>query len=246
MINDGINDVPENTLVVITEDFAKGFSVDRVPLILSPSPKKRDWFTPHFYRCLPLVTGNSYGFIIKSEYSFSVEWNGGPNESDVVVTPTSEHRDKYPIIETKFGHGTFTLGIPFSLRTPPGINLMTINPPNIPIPNVSVMTGVIETDNLRRNFGVSIKLQMPNISVHFPAGIPLAALLPIPRYVGDAYKIAIAEEIFSDEIIKEERESCKAEIEARVTVDPSLPNRVNRRYFKGVDFYGNEFPDHQN
>ena len=246
MINDGVNNVPDNTIVAITEDFAEGFTVDRIPSIIGIPPKKREWFTPHFYRCLPLVLGNSYGFIIKSEFAFYVEWNGGPKESDVKITPTTDPEGKFPLLESRFGHGTFTLGLPFSLRTPPGINLLTINPPNIPIPNISVMTGVLETDNLRRNFGITLKLQIPNISTHFPVGIPIAAVLPIPRYVGDAYSLKIGEELFSDEILQEERDSCKKEIEARENEDLTLPNQVNRRYFQGKDIFGNEFKDHQN
>ena len=100
-----------------------------------------------------------------------------------------ELNKKHPRIDSHFGEGIITIGTPFILRTPPGINIMTINPPNYIIPNITVMTGVIETDNLRRNFTFNLKIQMPNIRVTVPAGTPLAGFIPIPRYFADNFEL---------------------------------------------------------
>jgi hypothetical protein len=57
MINQGIN-VPDKTIAIFTDPYKTLFhstEKNRLNNIIEKSPKKRDWFTPHFYRCLPLL-----------------------------------------------------------------------------------------------------------------------------------------------------------------------------------------------
>lgn len=248
MINQG-NNVPDNTIAVfVNKKYKTELSKDRLTNLLDTSPKKRDWFTPHFYRCLPLTIGNTYGFIIKSEFSFSAVWNGGLEPKDTIIKFEKEVElleNNFPKISTHFGSGIITIDPPFALRTPPGINLMTINPSNYIIPNVTVMTGVVETDNLRRNFTFNIKLQIPNIEVVFPKGTPLAAFIPIPRYFVDSFELQLADEIFLPEIVQEELDAEEFAFEKRTGIELLNKYKVGRDYFKGVDSYGNPFPDHQ-
>ena len=251
MINDNISDVPEKTIAVFLDPREKDASLtnERFLKMVEKSPKKRSWFLPTFYRCLPLVIGNQYGFTITSEFDFSFIWNGGESVNDLSLTVDKKALDKnnilYPNITSHFGSGIITINPPFFLRTPPGINLMTINPPNFIIPNITVMTGVVETDNLRRNFTFNLKVQIPNIRVDVPAGSPLAAFIPVPRYFCDKFEIKFAEEIFNKEIIDEELEASNQADIHRETIEPKLKNRAGRHYFLGKDVYGNEFEDHQ-
>jgi hypothetical protein len=248
MINQG-NNVPDKTIAVFTNsEYSEDFQKQRIFNLISKSPKKREWFTPHFYRCLPLIIGNTYGFTIHSEFAFSMVWNGGPNLEDIALKFEKNPellKDNFPNISTHFGSGIVTIIPPFTLRTPPGVNLMTINPPNFVIPNVTVMTGVVETDNLRRNFTFNLKLQMPNIATHIPAGVPLAAFIPIPRYYADSFQLKMADEIFSQELVKEEQTAENDSAVKRNTVEILTKNKVGRDYFKGIDTYGNVFPNHQ-
>ena len=250
MINQG-NNVPDKTIAVFTDDFNTSWQHNdkkRLFNIIDKPPKKRDWFTPHFYRCLPLTIGNQYGFIIKSEFDFSFIWDGGLSNESIkfFFTETGDLlNSKYPRIESHFGSGIITINPPFTLRTPPGVNLMTINPPNYIIPNITVMTGVVETDNLRRNFTFNLKIQIPNVQINVPAGAPIAGFIPIPRYYADSFELKYAEDIFDDLVIDEETESLKNEDTQRRDVDPTLPNGVDRFYFQGQDVYGNKFTDHQ-
>jgi len=247
MINQGIN-VPDNTICIFADYDYDEFSKNRIENILTPLPKKRDWFTSHFYRCLPLVIGNQYGFVIKSEFDFAFIWDGGDTPDAVKFWFNEEQNivdKKLPRIESHFGSGIITINPPFTLRTPPGVNLMTINPPNYIVPNITVMTGVVEADNIRRNFTFNLKVQTPNVETVIRAGTPLAAFIPLPRYYVDGFKLEYAENIFDKELINEE---LKAVIDAKVfrdTVEPTLPNGVGRQYFNGEDIYGNKFPDHQ-
>jgi len=256
MINQG-NNVPDNVIAIFANpdyELVNNKNKDRLKNLIDKSPKKRDWFTPHFYRCLPLTIGNQYGFVIKSEYDFDFIWNGKNEIDSVKININNKNIEKdifsknnknLPIIKSHFGNGIITISVPFTLRTPPGVNLMTINPPNYIIPNITVMTGVIETDNIRRNFTFNLKIQIPNIKVIIPAGTPIAGFIPIPRYFADNFKLEIADDIFSKELIEEEYQ---AQIDARIfrdEVEPTLPNYVGKQYFRGEDVYGNKFNDHQ-
>jgi hypothetical protein len=248
MLNDGVNNVPDKTFAVFFGDPKVGFPPERLPGILEKSSKKRSWFEPQMYRCLPLIIGNTYGFYIKSEFAFEVEWDGS-NETDGVKfwfnQEMTEVNALFPRVESHFGMGIITIIVPFALRTPPGVNTMTINPPNVVIPNITVMTGVIETDNLRRDFTFNLKIQMPNVRVRVPAGTPLAGFIPIPRYFADEFNLELATDIFSQEVVDEEIQAQQASYTHRREVEAFSKHRVGKHYMQGRDPYGNYFKDHQ-
>ena len=237
--------IPNNTITAIpeTEHF------NHIPdLVIEPlkGNLKRDWFVNHAYFCLPLTIGNQYGFAIKSLKTFSVIWDGGDGPSNTKVEILDEGIDSgYQVISSHFGMGVVTIQNRFTFRTPSGVNLMTINPPNYVIPNVTVMSGVIEADNLRRNFSFNLKIQIPNIRTIIPAGYPLAAFIPIPRYYCDEFNLDFAENLFSKEIIDEEVKADRDAGKYRNEVEPTLKNGVGKHYMQGKDVYGNKFKDHQ-
>jgi hypothetical protein len=250
MINDGINDVPNKTIAIFTNPkiYDQELKQERILGMVKKPDKKRDWFSPHFYRCLPLTIGNQYGFTVSSEFDITFEWNGGDSEESIFFQFDENKGDLdklYPRIDSHFGHGIVTVSTPYFFRTPPGVNLITINPPNYVIPNVTVMTGVIETDNLRRFFTFNLKIQIPNIRTTIPAGYPLAAFIPIPRYYCDEFNLDFAENIFSKEIVDEEIKAEEDAVEHREKIEPTLKNGVGKHYMQGKDVYGNVFKDHQ-
>jgi hypothetical protein len=247
MINQG-NNVPDNTIAVFRIAPDDILPEDRLGSIIFKSPKKRDWFTPNFYRCLPLTIGNQYGFQISCEFDFGLNWDGTDNADAISFyfnKDLQELNNLFPTLTSHFGNGIFTIMVPYVLRTPPGVNLMTINPTNSIVNNVTVMSGVVETDNLRHNFTFNIKVQEPNKVKYYPAGTPIAGFRPIPRYFADQFELKMAEDLFTQEDIKEELESVKDFTQYRTNIDPTLPNGVNRQYFNGKDIYGNMFLDHQ-
>jgi hypothetical protein len=224
----------------------RNLTQERILGMVKKPNKKRDWFTPHFYRCLPLAIGNQYGFTVSSEYDISFEWNGGDAVEDIIIYIDEKvDNSYYPNISSHFGHGIITVDTPYFLRTPPGVNLITINPPNYIIPNVTVMTGVVETDNLRRNFTFNLKIQMPNIKTTIPAGFPLSGFIPVPRYYCDDFNLDFAENIFSKEIIEEEINAEKDAGKHRKEVQPTLKGGYGKLYMHGKDVYNNIFKDHQ-
>jgi hypothetical protein len=245
MINDGINDVPDNTIAMFN---LEDLSQERIDNILSPIEKKRDWFTPHFYRCLPLSIANQYGYVIKSEYDFTLEWNGGDDRYDIkwyFNDDIEKVKTMYPRISSHFGHGIITIDIPFMFRTPPGINLMTINPPNYVLSGITVMSGSVETDNLRYTFTVNLKINTPETHITIPKGFPLAAIIPVKRDFIESFKMKNAEDVMSEDLVLEELNAYNDQKLERFIIERTLKNNVNQNYMFGRDVYGNKFKDHQ-
>lgn len=216
------------------------------PLIFdSKQDKKREWFTDRFYFCVPIVIGNQYGYTIRAQRTFTVTWNGGAETDDLAV---SEY--PYPINKkaqayiSNFGSGILTVQNFWHIRTPEKVNTMVIPPPNYIKDNVTFMTAVVETDNLRRGFTFNIKLNSPG-SVTFNAGEPIGAFINVPRYFVDSFDLLPASEYLTDEQIAEEHSSIAEFDRQRVGEDMDKPHLAGRKYFKGEDAWGNKFEDHQ-
>ena len=249
MINEN-NSFSDKIITIFPHPFAESInsSPERLFNIVKKPEKKRDWFSPHFYRCLPLTIGNQYGFIITNEFDFSFVWNG-ENSLDALTFEFNEGIEeldkKHSRIESRFGHGIITVSPPFFLKTPTGVNLMTINPPNHIVPNITVMTGVVESDNLSYPFTFNLKVQIPNIKVFIPAGTPLAGFIPIPRYYADSFSLKMAEEVFEENKIIEQLQTFVDTATHREEIESKLSDGVGKLYMKGQDVYGNKFLDHQ-
>lgn len=256
MINQGIN-VPDNTIAIFSwPDLWPESNFDNITNTIQKPPKKRDWFTTNFYNCLPLTIGNQQGFIVKAGFDFNVIWNGknGNEDGNTIVTKIPKEGDEnerpFPAILTNFGHGILTLSLPLTLRTPPGVNILTMAPPNYIMDGLTVMTGVVETDNLRQFFTFNIKINKPNTLISVDAGTPLAAFIPVPRYFTDGFELVDAQTIFDEETYNEEYQayldSCTRRDVAQTYNERRNGLQVpDKDYFKGFDVYGNKFPDHQ-
>jgi hypothetical protein len=244
--------VPDNTIAIFPlipdeglKPFDMNFSEFLRPLNAS---HKRDWFTPHFYRCLPLSIGNMQGFVFSVPYGFDVVWNGGDRVDDVSIN-FHKDIDKYMgvncvTISSEFGNGILTIHAPITLKTPPGVNLMTIAPPNFPLPGMSPMTGVVESDNIRFTFTFNIKLDIPNAIITVMPNTPLVGMLPVPRYFCDSFELKSAYDIFDEEVIEEEKAVVHENTNARHLTNYNRGG-ADRLYYRGMDIRGNKFADHQ-
>lgn len=232
--------VPEKTIAVVPHN--KNENMWKEIIMPLTGEVKRDWFLPAFYYCLPLTIGNQYGFAVKSIRSFTVSWNGG--DTPAIINIVDESDDRYQSIENVFGSGIVTIQNRFTLRTPPGINLMTIQPPNFFNPYMASLTGVIESDNLSRDFTFNIKMTAPG-TVTINKGDVIAAFIPIPRYFVDSFTIKAAEEIFDQSTIQDEIDEFNRLVYLRRTSDSNKKYGAGRLYFHGLDSNGNKFSDHQ-
>ena len=243
--------VPDNTIAIFplipdkgVKPFDMNFKEFLRPLNAS---HKRDWFTPHFYRCLPLSIGNMQGFVFSVPYGFEIGWNGGDAVEDLIIQP--DMGDRYMgvncvTLSSEFGNGILTVHAPITLKTPPGVNLMTIAPPNFPLAGMSPMTGVVESDNIRFTFTFNIKLDIPNVVIKVLPNTPLVGILPIPRYFCDSFTLKSAYDIFNKDIVEEERVVVRENTDAR-TVANYQGSAQDKLYYRGVDIRGNKFTDHQ-
>jgi hypothetical protein len=236
--------VPDNTIAAVPYDeFYRGRQ-EEVYLNLR-GRNKRDWFSRHAYLCLPLVIGNQYGFAMRSLWRATLLWNGGPDPADTTVTiHNTEDGPRHGSLQTmvsNFGLGIVTVQAAFALRTPPGINLMTLQPPNFFIDGLQNMTGVVETDNLRRDFTFNLKLTRANFPVEIRIGDVIAGVVPIPRGFVENFEMVDGCQMFSSEQIAEEQQVARDFGRERIERDPLRPDGVGRRYHKGEDVHGNSF-----
>ncbi len=245
--------VPDKTIAmfpVIPIDGIKSFDLKDVGLFLNPlnNSHKRDWFSSHFYKCLPLSIGNMQGFVFSIPYGFDVIWNGGNSTKDLDIRyhidfePYKDLNFIYP--SSDFGSGVLTIYYPLILKTPPMVNLMTIAPPNYPLTGMSPMTGVVESDNIRFGFTLNLKIDIPNTTIRVLPNTPLVGIIPIPRYFCDSFELKNAYDIFDKKVIEEERAVIKEHGDKRKK-DNMHNKKQDGLYYKGVDIRGNKFKDHQ-
>ena len=206
---------------------------------------KRDWFSKHAYLCLPLVIGNQYGFAVKSLFHATFLWNGGPEPADTTITVhNTEEAEAFgglQLLASQFGLGIVTVQTAFALRTPPEVNLMTLQPPNQFIDGLQNLMGVVEADNLRRDFTFTLKITRPDHPIEIKVGDLLAAVLPIPRGFVEKFELIDAYEWFSPETVAFEQQTARDFGREREEVDSKNKRGVGRRYFRGEDVYGQKF-----
>ena len=107
------------------------------------------------------------------------------------------------------------------------------------------MTGVVESDNLRRDFTFNLRVTRPNYKIQIKKGDYIGCVIPYPRHFIDKYKIVTANEILSEDIVAEERACAAAHGKERSELDKDKKYGNGRRYHNGEDVYGNKFQDHQ-
>ena len=222
-------------------DNIKNYKIDDVVESLIGKPN-RDWFTFPFSFCLPLSIANQYGFVVKAAHDMSLYWTGGESRVALQSKGYMDGEHEVQSYNTNFESGVLTIENKFLLRTPPNVNLMVMPVPNHYIEGLYPLTGIVETDNLRRSFTFNLKMTTPNKKVYIKKGDWLAAFIPIPRFYVEKFQLKNLEEIYPEEIIKNERDDMEKLLWERfnhkdIGGDLGKANDSGRRYFKGL------FPD---
>lgn len=243
-LNDPGHEVPENKILVVPHmTDHDGFYKD----VIEPlkGKVKRDWFNEHFYYCLPINIGNQYGFIIKSQRDFEMTWDGSHDSSEDIKFNFLDQDDTKQIIKGGFSSGVVTIQNRFALKTPPGINIMTIQPPNMFLPGCVAMTGVIETDQIRRDFTFNIKITIPNYTIKVKKGDALGAFIPVQRYFIDKFAVDLITDIFDKSYHENELYDNEELNRQRNGEDKLKTHMSGRKYFNGEHAYGQKYNDHQ-
>jgi hypothetical protein len=259
-INDPGFEVPENSILFYPDDIAKAKENDwKISDIVDSLVGKqhRDYFAKHAYLCLPLTIANQSGFVVKSNVDMTLFWPGGESRA-IIDLHGKQHANESESIQNfynNFGSGIVSIANSFILRTPPGINLMTIQPPNYFIPGAHVMTGIVEADNLRGHFTFNLKVTTPGIKVHIKKGDWLGAFIPTPRYFIEQFKLIDGLEVYDNSVhdlekasidkLKYERNGGDLEKNIQNGMENTYLASMGRRYFKGIHPNDKEFIDHQ-
>ena len=122
---------------------------------------------------------------------------------------------------------------------------MTIQPPNMYIPGMVAMTGVIEADQIRRDFTFNLKMTDPGRTVYVKKGDPLGAFIPVPRYFVDSFELDAVSNYFNEDIIKNEHEDGSELFRQRESEDKLKSHESGRKYFNGEHAFGEKYSDHQ-
>jgi hypothetical protein len=249
-INDPGYEVPPKKIVVVpfkveSSTPVSGFDGYYKEIVEPLAGKlRRDWFVAHSYYCLPIMVGNQYGFLVKSLRDYELFWDGTERDAQINFL-NNDNADRQNVL-ARFGSGVVSIQNFFALKTAPGINLMTIQPPNLFIPGCVAMTAIIETDQIRRDFAFSFKITIPNYKITVRKGDPVGAFIPIQRYFVDDFELSMVNEVFEDKSLYENEIADSFELSRqRANEDRTKPHECGRKYFNGEHAFGQKFDDHQ-
>jgi len=228
------------------------YSIGPSPYKLAPASPSRAWMdnfpNRHPYRCLPMAIANGYGWEMLSPCKFAIDWNGGPEKSDI----TFRCLDDFPFLShfavSNFARGIATFHTGYIFRTDPGWNLMVTGPLNNPKAGIVPLSGVVETDWLPFPFTVNWQLTQPG-TVTFEKDEPVCLVYPVLQSALEE----TTPEIFNladDPALKKEFEAWedrRAKFVHRMDAgDPfALREGWQRYYFKGERPDGVAPPSHR-
>jgi hypothetical protein len=152
---------------------------------VSPASRWRSWMNETdartANRCLPLLMANECGWAIGNPAAFTATWRGGDHPDRVTIDYEDERVPAASRVQSHFGYGIITWGVPFLFRTPPGWNLLARGPANWPKDGAAPLEGLVETDWAVATFTMNWKLTREELPVHFEVGFPFCTVLPQPR-----------------------------------------------------------------
>jgi len=145
------------------------------PPDIVPGRAQRGWMDKfanrHPYRCLPLTMANTTGWEILCPMGFTAEWNGGPSQADITLTPDRPHPEFTHFAQSHFAGGVLTMHPGYLFRTPPGWTIWTSGAPNHVKDGIQPLTGLVESDWLPFPFTMNWIFTRPG-RVKFAKGEP--------------------------------------------------------------------------
>jgi len=140
-----------------------------------PGQARRAWMDAfedrHPYRCLPLTMANSTGWEILCPVGLTIEWNGGLMEDAIRITGDEPWPPVTSFADSHFRRGIVTFHTGHLFRTPPGVALWTMGPPNEPKDGIYPLSGIVETEWLPFPFTMNWQMTRPG-KVRFEKGEP--------------------------------------------------------------------------
>ena len=198
-------------------------------------------------RCLPLRVANQAGWFITNDETVRVVWNGGNDPQDVKLRFDGEPRPHRAT--SHFGHGIVTWRLPFLFRTPPGYDLLVRGPANWPKEGAYALEGIVETDWAVASFTMNWKVTSADTPVDFPAGEPIAMVVPQRRGELEEFVPSIVD-VWADAELAADYHTWFSGRE-RFLQDLNVPGSVasaarwQRHYMLGTTADGRPAPEHR-
>lgn len=135
-------------------------------------------------RCMPLFDMMTAGYIIETPYDIYVRQTPeGPyfqwGEMRAIAFQTMEQTQNHP----NFRDINYAVRIvhPWSIKTPKGWSILIMQPTHQEPTFISVLPGIVDTDDFSLPFNMFIKLVDPTFEGMIPAGTPFAQVIPFKR-----------------------------------------------------------------
>jgi hypothetical protein len=214
------------------------------PPEIVPGRPQRAWMDRfserHPYRCLPLTMANSTGWELLCPMGFTVEWNGGLNQTDITFRPDHPHPDFDEFVKSHFAHGVVTFHPGYLFRTPNRWSMWVCGPPNHIKDGIQPLTALVETDWLPFPFTMNWHFTRPG-KVHFEKKEPFCFITLMQDKVLEQFNV-VQRSLEGNKALKDQYEAWTAR---RTEFNKRLHNRDpetvreawQRFYFKG------EMPD---
>ncbi len=220
------------------------YPVQERPPELVPGRPDRDWMDAfanrHPYRCLPLTMANTTGWEILCPVGFTAEWNGGPEQSDIILTPERPFPHFQHFVQSHFSRGVVTMHTGYMFRTPPGWAMWAMGAPNHVKDGIQPLCGLIETDWLPFPFTMNWTFTRPG-KIRFAKGEPFCFITLVEHRKLDKFE-PVLKSLNSDPVLKGQYDAWQTKRsefnKALARRDPAtIKEAWQRFYFKG------ELPD---
>jgi hypothetical protein len=146
-----------------------------------------------------------------------------------------------------FGYGVLTFGLPYLFRTPPGWNLWTRGPANLPKPSIAPLEGIVETDWLNFPFTMNWKFTERLKPVRFQHDEPICMLIPIRRGDAESFRPEIRNLESEPEMSRSFELGLARRNEVRLDLlhDKNVEGRALGHYVRGEGYLGERSEEHQ-
>lgn len=135
-------------------------------------------------KCMPLWDMMTAGYIIETPYDIFVRQTPqGPyfqwGEMQAIAFQTMEQTQNHP----NFRDINYAVRIvhPWSIKTPKGWSILIMQPTHREPSPISILPGIVDTDNFSIPFNMFIKLVDPKFEGMIEAGTPFAQIIPFKR-----------------------------------------------------------------
>lgn len=135
-------------------------------------------------RCMPLWDMMTAGYIIETPYDIYVRQTpDGPffqwGEMQAIAFQTMEQTQNHP--NWRDIEYAARIVHPWSIKTPKGWSILIMQPTHREPTPISILPGIVDTDNYSIPFNMFIKLVDSTFEGMIPAGTPFAQVIPFKR-----------------------------------------------------------------